>query len=99
MHNRNIRFLPIKTSRSAMNCVGNVRIRIFSGLYFRAFGLNKKIYRVYFWIESKCEDIHTRKSPSTDFFYLVMASLNFSFGVVVGRDFNYNLLGNNFPNG
>ena len=43
--------------------------RVFSGLYFPAFGSNKDIYSVNLRIQFECRKILTRKTPNTDTFY------------------------------
>ena len=68
-----------------LQCVKNVRIRIFSGPYFPAFGLNTERYEVSLSIQyevslsiqSKCGKIRTRKTPNTDTFYAVLTSTFF----------------------
>ena len=56
-----------------MHCVKSVRIRIFIGPYFPAFGLNTERYSVSLCIQSECGKMQTRKTPDTDTFYAVMA--------------------------
>ena len=51
--------------------VKSVRIRSYSGPYFRAFGLNTERYGVYLRIQSKCGKIRTRIIPKTDTFRAV----------------------------
>ena len=56
----------------AIHCVKSVRIRIFSGPYFPAFGLNMETYSVSILIQSECGKIQTRKTLNTDTFYAVV---------------------------
>ena len=57
--------------------VKSVRIRSYSGLYFPVFGLNTKRDGVSLRIQSECEKIRTRITPSTDNFHTV-------YGVTLG---------------
>ena len=45
----------------------------FSGPSFTALGMNTKIYRVNFPVQSECGEIQTRKTPNRDTFYAVEA--------------------------
>ena len=51
------------------HCVKSVRIRIFSGPHFRAFGLNTERYGVSLRIQSECGKMRTRITPNTGTFY------------------------------
>ena len=44
------------------HCVKSIRIRIFSGLYVAAFGLNMEICSENLRIQSECRKIRTRKT-------------------------------------
>ena len=44
---------PCTSAHFKPHCVKSVRIRIFSGLYFPAFGLNAEIYTVNLGIQSE----------------------------------------------
>ena len=56
---------------SSEDCVNSIRVRIFSGPYFPAFGLHTKSYFVFLRIQSVCGKIRTKKNPNTDTFYVV----------------------------
>ena len=66
-----VRFRVKKYVRSHKHCVKRVRIRIFSGPYFPACGLNTKRYKVSLRNQSKCGKIWTKKTPNTDTFHEV----------------------------
>ena len=51
-----------------IHCVKCIRIRIFSGPYFPAFGLNTGRHSVSLRIQPECRKIRTRITPSTDTF-------------------------------
>ena len=51
-----------------IHCVKSVRIRIYSGPNFPAFGQNTGRYSVSLRIQSECRKIRTRITPSTDTF-------------------------------
>ena len=49
----------------------SVYIRSFFALYFFAFGLNAKRYRVSLRFQSECGKMRTGKTPNTDFFHTI----------------------------
>ena len=55
-------------------CVKSVRIASYSGLYFRAFGLNTERYGVSSRIQSEWGEMRTRITPNTDSFRAVYVS-------------------------
>ena len=57
-----------------MHCAKSVRIWIYSGPDFPAFGLNTKRYFLSLHIQSKCGKIRTRITPNTDTFHAVNLS-------------------------
>ena len=50
----------------------SVRVRIFSGPHFPAFGLNTERHSVSLRIQSEYGKIGTRKTPNTDTFHTVV---------------------------
>ena len=56
----------------------SVRICIYSGPYFPAFGLNTGRYSVSLRIQSECEKIRTRITPNTDTFHGVNVIIRFT---------------------
>ena len=61
-----------------IHCVKNVRIRSYSGPYFRAFGLNTERYSVSFRIQSECGKIRTRTTSNMDTFWAVIVLIDIS---------------------
>ena len=58
------------------HCIKSVCIRSYSGLYFRAFGLNRERYhRVSLRIHSKGGKMQTRITPNMDTFYAVIGEV------------------------
>ena len=49
-----------------------VRIRIYSGPYFPAFGLGTERYEVSLRIQSECGKMPTNVNPNTDTFHTVL---------------------------
>ena len=49
----------------------SIRIRSFSGPYFRAFGMNTERYSVSLRIKPECGKIEARKTSNTDIFHAV----------------------------
>ena len=61
---------------TAAHCVKSVRIRSYSGLHFRAFGLNTGRYSVSHGIQSKCVKMRARITRNTDILYAVVAPVD-----------------------
>ena len=59
----------------SLHCVKSVRIRIYSGPYFPALWLSTEGCCVSLRIQSKCGNIRTRVTPTTDTFYAVSCIL------------------------
>ena len=57
-----------------LHYVKSVRICIYSGPHFSAFGLNMERYEVSLCIQSECGKMHTRITPNADTFYTVYNS-------------------------
>ena len=57
-------------------CVKSVRIRSFCGPCFPKFGLNTKICKANFSMQSECGKIWARKNPNTDTFDAMYLSMN-----------------------
>ena len=53
-----------------------VPIRSVSGSYFPVFGLITERYGVYLRIDSECGEIRTRKTPNTNTFHALVATLS-----------------------
>ena len=58
--------------RNHIHCVKSVQIRIFSGPYFSAFGLNREIYYVNLSIQFKYRKYGPEKTPYLDTFHAVI---------------------------
>ena len=56
-----------------LQCVKRVRMWIFSGPYFSAFGLNTERYGVSLLVQSEYGKTRTRKILNTDTFYAVLS--------------------------
>ena len=58
-----------------MHYVKSVRIRSFTGRYFRRFGLNTERYVVSLFIHFECRKIQTIETPNTDIFHAVTTNI------------------------
>ena len=65
----------LMTHFNIFHCMKSVCICRFSGSYFPAFGLNTERCGVSPLIQSECGKIRTRKTPNTDTFHAVFATV------------------------
>ena len=67
------------------HCVKSVRIRNYSCPHFPAFGLSTEGYSVSLCIQSKCQKIWTRITPSTNIFHAVNDAVTHPQSLDTGR--------------
>ena len=70
-------FCPNERSISSICCIDlhllkSIRIRIYSGPHFPAFGLNMERHSVSLRIQSECRKMWTKITPNTDTFLAVL---------------------------